>query len=198
MTDPTPDLVRRFYAHMAAEYGATVKPKATAWEMRAAGKFLGAIGIVDAGAFATQFVTTIGSTVFVPYEPGDDASWTLWSQITTLTHECQHIKQRSLRGLDYEVSYLSSKAKRSHIEAEAYATNVELHFWRTGSIEPWVIDHLAGHMASYGVSAVDVSVLRKHLEMIAVGARRGVVVSHAARTAIAWLDANAPELRGRA
>lgn len=196
MTEPTPDVVRAFYAHMAREYGATVVPKADSSLMSAAGVFLGAIGIIDRDAFARRFVTTIGSAVYAPFSPGDDSTgWPLWSQIEVMAHECQHVQQRRDRGLRHEIDYLASTAKRAHAEAEAYAVNAALHHWRHGVIEPWWCAHTSRLLRSYGCTDTDVLVAERHLRMIAGSVRASVVVSHAARTAIMWLDENAPKLR---
>jgi len=196
MSEPTPDVVRAYYAALCADYGATVVPKASSALMGAVGAFLGAIGIVDRAAFASRFVTTLGRTVYVPFVPGEpSADWSLWSQIEVLAHECQHIRQHDDRGLRFERDYLMSTAKRAHLEAEAYAVNAALHHWRHGVIEGWWPTHTAGLLRFYGCTDADVLVAERHLRMIASSVRAGVVVSHAARTAIVWLDEHAPKLR---
>lgn len=196
MTEPTPATVRAFVEHMLAEYGGKLTPKADAWEMRAAGSLLGALGILTAKSFADDYTTTIGSTVYAPFHPGDEGTgWTRWSQIEVIAHECQHLHQKRERGLRHEADYLTSSARRAHIEAEAYAVNAALHHWHHGVIESWWPGWRAESLRSYGCSAQDVEVATAHLRMIAGSVRRGVVVSHAARTAIMWLDEHAPYLR---
>ncbi len=41
--------------------------------------------------------------------------------------------QHDREGLAYEVSYLADRAARARWEAEAYRSNLELQFWRTGT-----------------------------------------------------------------
>jgi hypothetical protein len=202
MTEPTPDDVRAFCAHMARECRASVRPKADAWEMRAAAAGLHVLGVFglhvpSAEDFARRYVTTLGRTVFVPFEPGDASGpWSLWEQMMVIAHECEHIRQRAMRHLGaFEIDYLTSGALRAQLEADAYRCNMELHRWRFGDVPAGMPHALASTLLAYGCTRADVEVCELHLRSSAETSRRGGVLSHAAATAIEWLDEHAPHLR---
>jgi len=203
MTEPTADIVRGLYAHLAETYGARVVPKAGSSLMSAAGWGLGALRTIgfrvpDPAAFASRYVTTIGSTVYVPYEVGvESGPWTRWVQIETIAHECEHVAQRRRMGASYEVAYLTSTRERAHLEADAYRCNLELHHWRHGRVPAGLPGVLAASLRDYGCSDADVAVTERHLRASAVSVRQGAVVSEAAYHALRWLDAHAPHLRAQ-
>jgi len=201
MTEPTAETVRAFYAHMSSRFGATVVPKASSSLMSAAGWGLGALrslgaSVPDAAAFASRYVTTIGSTVYVPYEPGDESTgWSRWDQIGVIVHECEHVAQRGRMGLAYERDWLTSTAARARLEAEAYRVQLELEHWHRGYVPADMPGRLARMLRDYGCSDADVAVTERVLRSSAVSVRQGAVISEAAHVAILWLDEHAPELR---
>lgn len=189
--------VRAFAGHMARSYGAAIAPKASSSTMRAAGTALRMLGIPLGDRWLTQVVTTMGSTIYVPFEVGEpSADWSPWEQIAVIAHECQHVFQHTRDGVVIPgARYLVDTSQRTATEAEAYVTSAELHWWRYGTLEGWWLEHRATAMHSYGVSAADVTHMRAHLLGVAPIIRRGGLVSHAGRTAIGWLDQHAAELR---
>lgn len=202
MTEPTADIVRGLFAHLAETYGARVVLKGSSALMGAAGWGLGVLRklglrVPDPALFATRYVTTIGASVFVPFEVGvADPIWSLWDQLTTIAHECEHIAQKRRGHLGaHERDYLLSTPKRAHLEADAYRVNLELHHWRFGNVPHGLPHALANMLLEYGCSAADVAVTERHLRMSAVSVRQGAVISEASFTAIRWLDEHAPELR---
>jgi hypothetical protein len=196
-SDISPDTVRAFYRVMCEQYGASVKPKRGDLAMEVAATFLATVQIQKSrDAFLDNYVTTLGRTVLVPFDVGVDGRWSCWQQIEVLAHECERIHQQDATStLAHGFDYLVSKARRTRIEAEAYAVNLELHHWRYGTIEDWYPRVRAESMHGYGVSDADVAYLRRFLASRAPTIVAGGIVSHAGRTAIAWLDRNAPELR---
>lgn len=190
--------VREYAGHMARTYGASIAPKASSSLMRAAAGALHVLGIGLGGErFMTRVVTTMGSRIFVPFELGETGGpWSPWQQIEVLAHECQHVHQHDRDGLvGPGIAYLVDTSHRTATEAEANVTSAELHHWRYGVIEGWWMDHKAEGLHGYGASARDVEHIRTHLQAVAPTIRRGGLITHAGRTAIAWLDAHAPELR---
>src|SRR5262249_6579697 len=155
---------------------------------------LGALGIVNREDFLRRFATTIGKRIYLPFDVGDAAQgWSLWGQVMVLTHECQHIVQYNANGpLGFSWRYLTNTAARAAFEAEAYRCQLELQWWRTRTLLSPA--ELAGSLRSYGVTEADVQVAQKTLEMSAETLKRGGIVNQASKVAIAWLDANAPEL----
>lgn len=62
--------VREYAGHMAQAYKASIAPKASSAIMKAAGGTLRVLGIGLGDRFMTHVVTTMGSTIFVPFELG--------------------------------------------------------------------------------------------------------------------------------
>lgn len=137
MTEPTADIVRGLYAHLAETYGARVVPKAGSSLMSAAGWGLGALRVLgasvpDAADFAARYVTTIGSTVYVPYEVGvESGPWTRWVQIETIAHECEHVAQRRRMGASYEYAYLTSTPQRARRREAVVTCETTTHYARS-------------------------------------------------------------------
>lgn len=181
---------------MSDRFGARVEQKGTSGAMQAAATALALVGIQSREQFLSEYVTTMGRTVFVPYEVGSVGAWSPWQQIATMAHECQHIVQHDRTGLvAHSLDYLTSQAARTRLEAEAYTTSMELHHWHYGSIEGWWMNERAKGMRHYGVSDLDQAVLRLHLMAAAPTIRRGGFVTIAATVAIQWLDVHLPEAR---
>lgn len=202
MSDITPEQVRAFYAHMTQRFAATVKPKATAIEMQAAAQALGVLKafmqVPDPETFMRHYVTTLGSTVYAPFEPGvaqEAGNWHLWNQISVLTHELVHVEQRRRAAtFAHELDYLTSSGRRATIEAEAYRANLELHFWRYGVIDNQPSEY-AEYLRAYGCTDQDIAVVRSYLRASAPTIRKGGRIGHVAKVAIDWLEANAPQIK---
>jgi len=188
--------VRAYAGHMARTFGASIAPKAASQTMRAAGLALRVLGIGLGERFMSHVVTTMGSTIFVPFELGQPSdAWSPWQQIETLAHECQHIVDGRRGGLARDVGYLLDTSERTYAEATAVTTSMELHHWRYGTIEGWWTRTRAESMHGYGVSDADVTHIHTHLLAAAPTIRRGGLITEAGRAAISWLDEHAPELR---
>lgn len=194
-SDIPADAVRAFYAHMSDRFGASVQPKGTSGVMQAAAAGLALLGIQSREQFMSDYVTTMGRTVFVPYEVGSVGAWSPWQQIATMAHECQHIVQSDATGLVKHALDYATPAGRTRLECEAYTTSMELHHWHYGSIEGWWMNETARGMRHYGVGEIDQAVMRRHLMAAAPIVRRGGFVTTAATVAIEWLDTHLPEAR---
>jgi len=192
------EVVRAFWDFMVHEYGTRVIAKANALEMKAAAYALGLMDALDADAFLRDYTTTIGRSIYVPFEPGGDADgWSLWGQLAVCVHEHQHVEQLDRDGwLKFAGKYLLSSAGRAAYEAEAYRCDMELHFWRTGEVlDPKT---LAAKLKHYACTSTDIEVAEKALTMSAATVRRGGIVNRASQKAIAWLNVHAPAFKERA
>lgn len=184
----TSDLVRSFAGYMIDRFDANLIRKTDAFEMRAVGWFLDSMGILDKTRFMHGFATTLGRRIYLPFEPGDmSLQVSLWSQVVTIVHECQHVYQYDLLGpTKFTYKYLGSTAGRTALEVEAYSTAIELEWWRTGrKVAP---EPLAQLMKDYAVSALDIKVAEVALRCIAETVWRGAVVTVASRAAINWFE----------
>ena len=190
-SDIPAETVRAFAAHMAEEYGARIVLRGSDLVGAAVDTGLRAIGLDP-----SRYATTVGRTIYVPEPIGaDHATWNRWGQIVTITHECQHIHQHDTTGLVAHALRYARAAGRTMLEADAYATEMELARWRYGTVEQWWIDWRPRALGAYLVSEADIATMRRVLLSRAPTVRRGGVVTHAGRTAIGWLDEHAPELR---
>ena len=103
--------------------------------------------------------------------------------------------QHDREGLSYEVSYLADRAARARWEAEAYRSNLELQFWRTGTTPS--AQQTASVLKDYGCRTEDIEVSAKSLALSAVSVRKGAVINEATHVALGWLEEHAPRLRAK-
>ena len=195
--DLTPAQTQAFWRYFQKIYGTRVVQKATAREMKAIAWFLDLIGVMDHKSFLSNYTTTIGKTIYTPYKIGKpNDGWTNWGQCVTCIHEHVHVDQYNRHGrFKFFTRYLLSSAKRAMYEAEAYRSNMELHFWRHGRLPD--IKKLAGKLESYGCAKIDIKVAEKLLASSAMAVKRGAVINRASKFGIRWLERNAPALKAR-
>lgn len=191
MKEPTPEIARAFAEHMIREFGATLHEKDDPLRLSVA------LGVRILGLDPAHYATTLADHIFTPFKFGErvEGAWALWEQMEVLVHECQHVEQYRRNGLRAGLDYIGSTAKRAANEAQCLSSNLELHHWRYGQIESWYPRARVEGLLLYGCSARDVLVAEKHTRMIGLSAKRGLVITRAARTALAWLNANAPDLK---
>ena len=108
-------------------------------------------------------------------------------------HEHQHVVQHDREGLAYEVSYLADRAARARWEAEAYRSNLEMQFWRTGTTP--AAQRTASVLKDYGCRDEDIEVAAKSLALSALSVKKGAVINEATHVALGWLDEHVPRLR---
>lgn len=191
----TPEIVRGLWAHLSRTLGTTVVSKPNAIEMRIIASALATLGILDADTFLREYATTLGRRIYLPFTVGvANSEWGLWSQMLTAVHEHQHVVQLDDHGpVAFAARYLGSRSRRALIEAEAYRTSLELHYWRFGTVPP--IDGMAKRVLhGYGLRDADIQVVQRVLELSAGAIGRGAVVSRASKIAIDWLNQHAPGL----
>lgn len=154
---------------MCALYGTRVVQKSDALEMRLAGRGLEALGIMTKERFMSRYTTVWGRRVYPWFTIGRGDADALWRQIVVCVHEHQHVEQFDREGLvRYAARYGFSTRARALLEAEAYACNVELHWWRHRSVlDPAKIAHGLLH---YGCDESDIAeaeaVLRQRCESL--------------------------------
>jgi hypothetical protein len=180
------ETVRAFAAHLGETLGVTFVSPFPAW----LDAWFSLVGMTPSGV-------TIGRTVYTPNPIGPTLpGWSGWDQIATLTHEAQHVVQGERRSLvERAIDYATSTAKRTAVECECFAAEMELEHWRRGKVATWWLGARASSLGSYHVKGVDLQVAERYLRAFAPTVRRYGYVSRAGRVAIEWLDAHAPELR---
>ena len=181
---------------MQDHYRTTVVNKRDALEMQLVAQALDALGIQSRDRFLRNFTTTLGRRIYTPFEVGSPrGGWDLWSQVVICVHEHQHVVQHDREGLSFEVSYLADRAARARWEAEAYRSNLELHFWRYGTTPS--ARRISEVLGDYGCRPEDVDVAAKSLALSAVSIRKGAVINEATHVALGWLDEHVPRLRAK-
>ncbi len=194
--DIQPEQVWAFWRFMQDHYRTTVVNKRDALEMQLVAQALDALGIQSRDRFLRNFTTTLGRRIYTPFEVGSPrGGWDLWSQVVICVHEHQHVVQHDREGLSFEVSYLADRAARARWEAEAYRSNLELHFWRYGTTPS--ARRIAEVLGDYGCRPEDVDVAAKSLALSAVSVRKGAVINEATHVALGWLDEHVPRLRAK-
>lgn len=187
MPDATVELVTGLWEHMSDHYRTRLARKDEP-EMQLVAKTLEAMGILDAEDFLSRFTTTIGRTIYTPYEIGVGSQREIESQLRTCVHEHQHVVQYIQGGAKFAFEYMVDSAKRAFYEADAFRCNLELHFWMHGSLPDTLPDALAQNLTHYGCTADDIAVCAKHLRMAARVVEQGGVSSDAGKVALAWLE----------
>ena len=191
--DIQPEEVWAFWRFMQDHHRTTVVNKRDALEMQLVAQALDALGIQSRDRFLRNFTTTLGRRIYTPFEVGSPrGGWDLWSQVVICVHEHQHVVQHDREGLSFEVSYLADRAARARWEAEAYRSNLELHFWRYGTTPS--ARRIAEVLGDYGCRPEDVDVAAKSLALSAVSIRKGAVINEATHVALGWLDEHVPRL----
>ena len=194
--DIQPEEVWAFWRFMQDHYRTTVVNKRDALEMQLVAQALDALGIQSRDRFLRNFTTTLGRRIYTPFEIGSPrGGWDLWSQVVICVHEHQHVVQHDREGLSFEVSYLADRAARARWEADAYRSNLELHFWRYGTTPS--ARRIAEVLGDYGCRPEDVDVAAKSLALSAGSIRKGAVINEATHVALGWLDEHVPRLRAK-
>ena len=190
MTTPkqiTSELVKNLWDHMTKHYGTTVKTKQKSLFMNMIGSFLNLFCIQNKYAFLKDYTTTIGHTIYVPFTIGmDEGIWTLYQQLLVCIHEHQHIVQSNKDGwLKFNWNYLLSSSCRAQYEAEAYSTDIELHWYYSKQI-PNTHD-LALILTEYAVSPNKISDAENILNARAVRIQDGEIINESTKVAIELL-----------
>jgi len=191
---PTPHGVREFWKYMTGEYRSEIVQKDDSALMSIAGSFLDMTSIVDKDRFMAGFVTTIGRTIYIPFEIGvATEQFSLWGQVRVCAHEHVHIDQGDRDGwLTYGAKYLGSRTSRAVYEAEAYGCDMEMEHWRNPeNFDPRrYAAQRAKSIKSYGCNDSHVDTIRRILEIRAsIISLRGCYETRAAQRSTTWLDA---------
>lgn len=186
----TSQQVKDFWAFMQDEFGSAVEQKNDALVMQVAAQLLDVLDIQDKEQFMKDFVTTLGETIYIPFKIGvEDGRWSLWSQVRVCVHEHQHVVQGNRDGwVEFGSKYLTSSSFRASYEAEAFGSDMEMEFWRTGLILD--IDQRASVLKSYGCTDGDIEMVKQILNIRAEVVKQGVAETKAAQVAIGWLEAH--------
>lgn len=180
----TPEMVVKFHTYMCKKYGMNIVDKENAWEMELVGKFLDMMGIQDEDVFLSNFATTIGNRIYLPYEVGGDEI-PLDAQVETLNHELHHKRQMDRDSL-FILKYPLDKDYRAYKEARALTTNLEMHWWYCGKL--YNTDLLAESLRNYALEDKHIRVVRKHLKIHAAIVKQGGVENTISKQSIKWLN----------
>jgi len=194
--DIQPEEVWAFWRFMQDHFRTTVVNKRDAFEMQLVAHALDTLGVQSRDRFLRNFTTTLARRIYTPFDLGvPRGGWDLWSQVVVCVHEHQHVVQHDREGRSFEVSYLADRAARARWEAEAYRSNLELHFWRYGTTPS--ARRIAEVLTDYGCRPEDVDVATKSLALSAVSVRKGAVLNEATHVALGWLDEHVSRLRAK-
>jgi hypothetical protein len=177
-----PKDVRAFWRYMAKREGFRVVQKADAEEMQAIAWAVKALGGAD--DWMERYAVTVGNTIYVPFVTGEGSCSELLMQVETCVHEAQHVRQYKRNAFKYTMNYFFSDAGRTHYEADAYRTNMEIHYYFTGIVrQP---SYLANKLNGYYVGKSDIYVCKKHLTSAAALIKYGVIKSGVSKVAMKW------------
>lgn len=180
-------MVIRLWDHMSDHYGSRVARKC-APEMQLVAGALETMGILGANEFLERYATTLGRTIYLPFEIGVGNERELDSQIRLCAHEHQHVVQYLEGGPKFAWEYISDSARRAYYEADALRATMELHYWLYGEVPN--VTMLAEGLKGYGCSQQDIIVCAQANLMVSKVIEQGGVGSDAGKTAIEWLDSH--------
>lgn len=179
--------VKDFWKYMARKYKFEIVHKSDSASMKIIGWALSQMGIQSKDAFLKRYTTTVclGSwrAVYIPFEIGRGTQAQLISQVETCVHEAQHVVQAG-RDSFQPMKYLRSDTSRAFYEADAYRTNMEMHWYFTGKLLS--AKRLAGLLRGYRVGKADRRIAEKHLIIASKVVKRGGVISGVSKNAIRW------------
>jgi hypothetical protein len=151
--------------------------------------------VLPTSDFIEGYVTTIGRTIYVPFEIGDESPvgnhmWSLEGQAAVCAHEHQHVVQQRRDGFWYSWRYATNTAARAAYETEAYIATLEMK-WALGA-DGWDLyqdakRHAEG-LKNYGCTDNDVAVAAIQLAGACTDITRGVRKTEAARMALEYLQ----------
>lgn len=186
--NPTAADAKAVWDRLQEHYGTDVTPKADSAAMKAAASALGLVGVMERKVFLERYATTLGSTIYLQYEPGDPLRNAV-SQIRLAVHEHQHVVQ-GRRDTLYEARYLTSKTSRATYEAEAWGAELEVAYWILGDQLDLLkeADRLAAKIVNYGCGKEQVAHVRALLGLrIELLGAHGLIESDAAKVAIRFM-----------
>lgn len=188
------DLVKAFWKHMSNLYGTRITNKSDSNFMKLISQFLDIMKIQDKAMFMNNYATTIGKTIYLPFEIGEvSGKWDLPKQMSICPHEHQHVQQYLRHGFAYNFKYLTNSSDRARYEAEAYSTNIDMHYWYTGKLLN--AHDLANKLFNYGCNLADVEMAEKLLKSYSFVTAYGGLTTEASVRAIRWMNDNASPLR---
>lgn len=191
----TSQLVKDFYGAACTKYGASVVNKTNSDFMRIIGSFLDGIEVLDKELFMKQFTTTIGTTIYTPYEIGVDggtSGYDLWDQVKIAVHELTHVMQYRTYPVKFMVLYLASPSDRATYEAEAYAADLQLYYWKYG--KSYDTAQRAQSLLHYGLKQDHCTYVAQYLDVHADIFAQGGASSEIATWAATWLDDHGAKL----
>jgi hypothetical protein len=186
-------------AALCRQFRAILLRKRDRIEMQIAGALfdlarLAGVDVPSSEDFA-RYATTLGPFIYLPDGLTPD------QEIETVTHECQHVhqfwdggEQTGIKGgTAFAWLYLTQPEARVRLEAEAYRAGMEVSVAR-GAPLPSLRDLALPLEQGYALGPGEILLGRQLLEVAATSAASGLVGTEAARAAIAWMRAHAPDL----
>jgi hypothetical protein len=182
----TPELVIGAWEYLEDHFGSR-RLRKSAPEMAMVAGVLEQMGILDAEDFLARYTTTLGRSIYTPWEVGEGNN--LLGQLMVGAHEHQHVHQFICDPIHHTWRYSSDSALRAAYEADAFRCNQEVMWWARGRVpDP---ESTAENLKDYACSATDIVVTAQALRSSAITAKAGGIVSDAGKVIIPWLEEHA-------
>ena len=144
------------------------------------------MGIIDKQMFMDRFTTTIGRTIYAPFQWTEGDAAELWNHVKTLVHELTHVRQHNADPVLFPARYLADRSWRAQYEAEAFTADLQMHFWMTGQV--YDVNTRASVLLNYGLDNDHCNYVASHLASVAETIKDGGQVSYVATWACEWLE----------
>lgn len=182
MIDLQPEHVLGLWDVLQERFNLRLVAKDNAFEMSLVGQALESLGVMDQRDFLRRYATTIGRTIYLPFELGDAGSRGLVSQARTIAHEAQHAHDyTTLGGPSWAFKYLTDHAHRAVSEARAMTTSAEVG-WLIEGVLPESAQ-AAEKLRAYALGDADIATVAAHLRIAYKTIAAGGVTTEAGKVA---------------
>lgn len=180
-------MVIDLWDHMSEKFDSCVANKEDSDFMQLISEVLDGMGILDKDYFLEHYATTIRTTIYVPFDIGDDINGrSLFSQALLCAHENMHVQQWHEGGEGFAAEYIASSSRRAFYEAQAMISDFEVYYWLTNKL-PDPTQRAIG-LRSYGCREADIKTVSKHLRIASKAIEMGNISTPTAECVIDFLE----------
>lgn len=194
MARPTPAQIIALHKRLEVIHDCEFVSKSDSRWMDLAGKGLAVLGIQTEEEFE-GYTTTIGRTIFIAYEIGvESPGYPLEWQAKVAIHETVHVGQWRRGGwVGFGLGYLVNKLELARWEGQAYASEYDIEYWRTGAVPE--LSQNMDQLYHYGLDGGHVAVAHTISKQLGLAVANDVPSSPEAAIGVQVLQEIMPEWR---
>lgn len=159
----THEMVKTVAKELEKQFNVVITSNKKSGEVQAIASILDILGVKNKEEFMKEVSITIYKHIYLSFEPGDLAIEPLL-QLEIIAHELKHTMQWEKDPAKFAIGYLTQHEKRTELEVEALACNMELHYRVTGHL--YDAKAMSSHLKWYRVTSKDINVAEKQLAIL--------------------------------